>query len=55
MRNGTNGVRTLTVVDERPEEVPIVQIELSEAQEAVERLMREYPEVEEQQRSSRRN
>jgi hypothetical protein len=50
VRNGTNGVRTLTVVDERPEEVPIVQIELSEAQEAVERLMREYPEVEEQQK-----
>jgi hypothetical protein len=37
-------------VDEKPEEVPIVQIELSEAQGAVERLMREYPEVEEQQK-----
>jgi hypothetical protein len=50
VRNGINGVRTLTVVDEKPEEVPIVQIELSEAQKALERLMQECSEIEEQQK-----
>jgi hypothetical protein len=50
VRNGVSGVRALTVVDEKPEEVPTVEIELSEAQKAVERLLAEYPETEEQQK-----
>jgi hypothetical protein len=47
-RNGS--VRALTIVDEKPEEVPAFEIGLAEAQKAVERLMQEYPEIEEQQK-----
>ncbi len=47
VRNGVNSVRALTVVDERPGEVPTFSIELSEAQEVREALMQERPETKE--------
>jgi hypothetical protein len=50
VRNDANGVRALTVVDEKPEEVPVVQIELSEALKAVKDLMDKYPEADEQKK-----
>jgi hypothetical protein len=32
MRNGVSGVRALTLVDEKPDEAPMIEVELSEAQ-----------------------
>jgi hypothetical protein len=50
VRNGMSGVRALTVMDEKPEEVPTVEIEHSAAQKAVERLLQKYAEIDEQQK-----
>jgi hypothetical protein len=47
VRNGVPGVRMLTVVDERPEEIPTIQITLSTAQKVREALLKKHPETKE--------
>jgi hypothetical protein len=47
VRNGITGPRMLTIVDERPEEIPTIQIALSTAQKVREALLKEHPETKE--------
>jgi hypothetical protein len=47
VRNGVDGLRMLTIVDERPEEIPTIQIVLSTAQKVREALLKEHPETKE--------
>ena len=47
VRNGVSGVRALTVVDERPDEAPTLEIALSEAQAVREALVETHPETKE--------
>jgi hypothetical protein len=46
-RNGRHGRRVLTIVDERPDEAPTVDISLSEAQAVREALVQSHPETKE--------
>lgn len=45
VRNGVQGVRALTVVDEKPDEAPAIDIMLSEAQTVYEALLDAHPET----------
>lgn len=45
VRNGTNGVRALTVVDEKPDEVLTLEITIPEAEAVRDALRRDHPET----------
>jgi len=47
VRNGVASKRALTIVDERPDEAPMLEIELSLAQKVREKLVDRYPEIKE--------